>query len=100
MIGHLFADQVAVEAFTGDGAHGPVYAAPATVACRLEEVTDYRPSADQQQTIAATVLYVPYTAHVPERSQVTLPDGRVTEVAELRRYRGRPGMQHQKVTVR
>ncbi|MFC4912588.1 hypothetical protein [Actinomadura gamaensis] len=101
MIGRLFTDQATVEPFQGDGAHGPIYGPPVSVECRLQEATDYRTgNADQQQTTAATVLYLPYTAVVPARSRVTLPDGRVGTVTEIHRHRGRPGLRHQKVVIR
>lgn len=73
---HVYAQMgkdVVVEAYEGSGAYGPVYAAPATVRCLVED--DRRMVRDDggREVISETTLYGPLSTVCPPESRVTLP---------------------------
>lgn len=104
MIGRLFKQQVTVEPFTGEGAHGALYGPAVPVRCRVQEADSYQRgrdgSADRHEVDPSTVVYMPYEADCPPRSRVMLPDGQTGTASEVHRHDGRPGIRHLKVVIR
>lgn len=78
---------VVVEAYEGSGAYGPVYAAPVTVRCLVED--DRRMVRDDggREVISETTLYGPLSTVIPPESKVTLA-GRTATVIVTRRVDG------------
>lgn len=81
VIGRMFGHEVKVEAFAGEGADGPVFAASAMVRCRVNDGRRYAPGADRTEVLAETVIYMPTGTVCPAGSRVTMPDGRTTLVS-------------------
>jgi hypothetical protein len=104
VIGRLFKQQVSIEPFTGEGAHGALYGPAVTVRCRVEEAEAYRQgqdgSADRHEVDPSTVVYLPYEANCPARSLVTLPSGQVGVAAEVHQHAQARRLRHLKVVVR
>lgn len=69
----FFVHTVSVETLTGTGANGPVYAAPATVACYLDGKTQLVRAATGEQVVSAAQVY----CSVADGAKFT-PDSRVT----------------------
>jgi hypothetical protein len=69
----LFRDSVSVEAYTGDGAYGPVYAAAATVLCKLSYVRQLVRDANGDEAVSEATLYVR-----PADSAAFVPESRLT----------------------
>lgn len=76
---------VTVEAYSGSGAYGDVYAAPAAVTPCVVEHTRRRVRTQSQDTageevISETTVWCPPGTTAPAGSRITLPGGRVTRV--------------------
>jgi hypothetical protein len=78
---------ITVEAYTGSGAYGDVFAAPAQVmGCVIEETRRLVPVQTQDAagatTLSSTTVYGPASmaTAAPVGSRVALPSGRVTRV--------------------
>lgn len=85
----LLRHTVTVEAYQGDSAYGPRYAAPVTVRCFVEEQTRAVRNHEGEEVISSSTFYAPLATVCPAESRVTLPTGRVTTViAALRRDGG------------
>jgi hypothetical protein len=83
--GMLLAHTVTVEAYAGDGAHGPVYAAATAVACLLTEATTLVRAPDGREVASSATYITPPDHDPPPGSRVTLPGGRITTVITVRR---------------
>lgn len=80
--------EVTVEAYQGDGAYGPVYAAPATVRCFVDDKRRLVRTAEGDEAVSETTLYVgDLTADIPPESRVTV-NGRTTTVLTVSRLDG------------
>lgn len=87
--GLAYQHSITVEAYEGAGAYGPVYAAPVTVACFLDEQTRMVRAGDGTQVTSSSTAYADLDTVAPAQSRVTLPDSRQTTViAALRRDGG------------
>lgn len=72
-IADFFVHTVQVETFQGTGAAGPVYAAPATVACYLDSSNQLVRNGTGEQVVSSTRVY----CAVGDAGRFT-PDSRVT----------------------
>lgn len=88
--GFLLRHQVTIEPYDGSSAYGPLYGAPVTVRCFLDEQTRLVRAADGHDVTSNATLYCRLDAvTAPPESRVTLPDGtQRTVVAALRRDGG------------
>ncbi|MHA4819329.1 hypothetical protein ACXZ65_33825 [Streptomyces aculeolatus] len=85
----LMPHRVVVEAYEGTGAYGPVYSAPVTVRCLLDEQTRMVRSSTGDEVTSTSTAYAPLSTTAPPKSRITLPDGRrTTVIAALRRDAG------------
>ena len=87
----LCKDSIAVEAYSGSGAYGPIYAGPVTVLGKVSYTRQLVRNADGEEVVSEVTAYVhPDDAapFVPE-SRVTI-DGRSTTVIAAG-PQGRPG---------
>lgn len=81
----LLRHSVTVEAYEGDTAYGPRYAATVTVRCFVEEQTRTVRDREGQEVVSSTTFYAPLETVCPAESRVTLPTGRqATVIAALR----------------
>ncbi len=55
---HLLRDSVVVEAYSGEGAYGPVLSAAVTVACRASWTRQVVLNADGEEVVSELTLYV------------------------------------------
>lgn len=79
----LMTHRVTVEAYEGDTAYEPVYAAPVTVRCLLEQKTRTVRNKQGQEVVSSGTFYARLDealAVCPTESRVTLPDGSTTLV--------------------
>jgi hypothetical protein len=87
--GFLLRHEVAVERYEGDSAVGPLYGAPVTVRCFLEEKTRLVRAPDGREVTSSSTFYCRLDAvDAPPESRVTLPDGRQTTVIDQARHDG------------
>ncbi len=85
MLGHT----VTVEPYAGSGAYGPVYGAPVSVRCFLDEQTRTVRDETGREVTSSSTFYARPSLVCPAESRVTLPDGRQTTViARLERSGG------------
>lgn len=86
--GWLQRHTVEVEAYLGDGAYGPIYAAPVTVRCLIDDTRRLVRNANGDEVTAETTLYVgDLDANIPPESRVTV-NGRTTTVLSVSRHDG------------
>jgi hypothetical protein len=80
-----------VEMWTGEGAYGPVYAAPVVVPCKVAYTRQLVRGANGEETVSEVTSYVhpDYAAPCVPESRVTI-DGRATTVIGAG-PQGRPG---------
>lgn len=80
--------EVTVEPYGGNsGARGPVFGAPVTVRCFLEETNRMVRAKDDTEVLSSATVYCRLDAvDAPPESRVTLPDGRVTTVLVQARH--------------
>lgn len=74
---------VTVEAYEGDSAYGPRYAAPVAVRCFLEQKTRTVRNREGQEVVSSGTFYARLDeaqAVCPAESRITLPDGTTTTV--------------------
>lgn len=82
----LLRQTITIEPYTGDGARGPLYGAPVTVRCYLEQKTRVVRAPDGRQVTSTSRLFCDRGPVVTTESRVTLPGGRqprVLQVADL-----------------
>lgn len=97
----MLRQEVTVEPFTGEGAHGAVYGPPVVEKARVQEGGDYdEGQAERQQTTSTTTVYLRFEAACPERSRVTLPSGTVGTVVAVSRHAEPRRLRHLRVSVR
>ncbi|TDC87591.1 hypothetical protein E1292_46580 [Nonomuraea deserti] len=75
----VFTHEAAIEAFLGDGAYGPIFAAPVTERCLVDDERKLVRNAEGSETVSDTTIFFPDGAHCPEGSRVTV-NGRTTTV--------------------
>lgn len=79
--GHLLRHTVTVEAYEGDGAAGPLYGAPVTVRCFLEQQNRRVRNKEGREVVSSSTFYCRLDeVTAPPESKVTLPDDRETTV--------------------
>ncbi|MFC8432255.1 hypothetical protein [Streptomyces sp. NPDC057253] len=85
----LLRHEVTVEPYEGDSAVGPLYGAPVTVRCFLEEKTRRVRAPDGREVVSSSTFYCRLDAvdALPE-SRVSLPGGRQTTVIDQARHDG------------
>jgi hypothetical protein len=90
MPGFLLRHEVTVEPYEGDSANGPLYGAPVTVRCFLEEKGRMVRGREGGLVLSAATFYCRLDAipDAPPESLVTLPDGRQSEVIVRARHDG------------
>ncbi|MFE9645316.1 hypothetical protein ACFYO0_14605 [Streptomyces sp. NPDC006365] len=87
--GYLLRHEVVVEPYEGDSAYGPVYAAPVTVRCFLEEKNRLVRDKDGREVTSSSTFRCRLGAvDAPPDSRVTLPGGRQTTVISQARHDG------------
>lgn len=67
--------QVTIEALTGSGGMGDVYAAPVTVQALVDESTRLVRGPDAAEVVSSATVYAPAGTVAPPGSRVTLPGG-------------------------
>ncbi|MET9729671.1 hypothetical protein ABZZ79_03090 [Streptomyces sp. NPDC006458] len=85
----LMRHEITVEAYDGESSTGPLYGAPATVRCFLDEETRMVRSPGGEQTTSTSTAYADLDTTVLAQSRVTLQDGRITTVIAVKRRNGR-----------
>jgi hypothetical protein len=78
--GWLLRHTVTVEAYEGEGAHGPVYAAGVSVRALVRPQTRMVRAADGREVVSSSSAFARRGLTAPPGSRVTLPDGRTTTV--------------------
>lgn len=81
-VSRMFGHEVTVQAYSGPGAAGPVYAAPVTVRCRVNSGRRLARSPGQDEVSDQTTVYLPHSTVCPVGSRLTLPDGRTVTVVQ------------------
>ena len=81
---------ITVEALTGAGAYGDVYASPAAVGpCVVDESTRrvavQTADAEGSEALSSSTVFAPPDTVAPAGSRVTLPSGRTTRVLAVSR---------------
>lgn len=79
----LLRHEVTVEAYQGDGGRGPLYGAPQTVRCYLEQKARVARGPDGREVTSTSQLYCDLGPVVTTESRVTLPDGRRPAVLQV-----------------
>jgi hypothetical protein len=82
------AHTVTVEAYTGSGPHGDVYAAAVSVTCFVDQKRKLVRAPNGSQVISESTVYAALETAAPPRSRITLPDGQVTLVISAARRDG------------
>ncbi|MDX3066496.1 hypothetical protein PV518_30705 [Streptomyces sp. ND04-05B] len=81
--------EITVEPYKGESSKGPLYEAPATVKCLLDEQTRAVRTPGGEQVTSTSTAYTGLGENAPPLSRVTLPDGRVTKVIQAKRRDGK-----------
>lgn len=81
--------EITVEPYAGESSRGPLYGAPATVKCLLDEQTRAVRTPGGEQVTSTSTAYAGLDETAPPLSRVTLPDGRVTKVIQAKRRNGK-----------
>lgn len=99
--GMLLRHEVTIEAYLGDSAYGPRYAAPVTARAMVEETIRTVRNAKGEEVTASTTVYLLPSQDCPPESRVTTPSGRVASVitSALRDAGGLPTPDHREVTL-
>lgn len=78
-------DEVLIAPYTGTDAYGtPTYGTPVTVLGRIERRFETQATTTGALLLEETKVFLPETAVVDERSQVTLDDGTVAPIQGLK----------------
>lgn len=72
----LLQHTVTVEPWTGSGAYGDVWGTGFTLACFVEDKRRLVRAADGSEVVSETTVYANRGPSIPNRSRVTLPNGR------------------------
>ncbi|MBT2449479.1 hypothetical protein J7F03_20780 [Streptomyces sp. ISL-43] len=99
--GWLLRYTITIEAYIGETAYGPQYAAPVTARAYTEETTrTARTKEGEEITSTATKIWLFPDQECPPESRVTLPSGRVASVITSTLYSGAglPTPDHREVT--
>lgn len=84
--------RVTIEPYEGEGATGPVYGTPVTgVRALVEARVQYLRDADGNRTVSSTTVFMLPGTECPERSRLTLPDGRTAIAMQAADHRA-PGL--------
>jgi hypothetical protein len=97
----LLRHDVTVEAYLGDSAYGPRYAAPVVVRGLLEQSIRTVRNKDGEEVTSSSTFRAPLDAQIAAEARVTLPDGRTTSVIAAMRHNGAglPVPDHLEVTL-
>lgn len=76
----LLVHTVTVEAYQGDSAYEPQYAAPVAVRCLLEQKIRTVRNREGQEVVSSGTFYAPLETVCPAESRITLPDNSQTTV--------------------
>jgi hypothetical protein len=95
--GRLMHQTVAVEPYTGEGAHGPVYGPAAQVGCWIIDKTELVRNRDGREVVSRSRFLCRPGEIVPEESRVTC-SGRVTRVIAVHNW-ATPGPSPHHMTV-
>ncbi|MFC9847792.1 hypothetical protein ACFWFF_01580 [Streptomyces sp. NPDC060223] len=78
---YLLRHEVVVEPYEGDSAVGPLYGAPVTVRCFLEQQNRRVRDKEGREVVSSSTFYCRLDeVTAPPESKVTLPDERTTTV--------------------
>lgn len=81
--------RVTVEPYEGSSANGPIYGAPVSVRCFLEESSELTRTSDGTERVSTARYFARLdTIEAPPQSRVTLPSGRVATVIDVARHDG------------
>lgn len=80
MVGPWWVHTVTVETYKGDGAYGPVYAAPVSLACFMDDSAKWQKHNDGDEVVSGTTVYAP-----PESASVLTARSRVTVAGRVAR---------------
>ena len=94
----LFQQTVSLRRLEGQGAFGPEYGDPETVACRIDSRRRIVIDAEGEERVSDTTLFMPAEVDVPEGSRVTV-DGAERTVISVHPVRGRSHTHHKEVSV-
>ncbi|MFD3717275.1 hypothetical protein [Streptomyces sp. NPDC058674] len=99
--GFVLVHTVTIEAYLGDSAHGPRYAAPVTARALVEETVRAVRNAQGEEVVASTTVYLLPGQSCPPESRVTTPSGRAASVitSALHDGGGLPTPDHREVTL-
>ncbi|THA82725.1 hypothetical protein [Streptomyces sp. A0592] len=99
--GWLLRHTVSIEAYLGDSAYGPQYAAPVVARAFVEEKVRTVRNQQGEEVTASTTVYLLPTQACPPESRVTTPSGRVASVitSQLHDGGGLPTPDHREVTL-
>lgn len=73
MIAPFWVNTVTVETYTGAGAYGPVYAAPVTISCFVDDSAKLTRHQAGDEVVSGTTIYAP-----PETATILTVQSRVT----------------------
>lgn len=99
--GWLLRHEVTIEAYLGDSAYGPQYAAPTVARAFVEEKVRTVRNREGEEVTASTTVYLLPSQSCPPESRVTTPSGRVASVitSALHDGGGLPTPDHLEVTL-
>ncbi|MFF3622333.1 hypothetical protein [Streptomyces sp. NPDC002467] len=99
--GWLLRHTVTIEAYLGDTAYGPQYAAPVTARAFVEEKIRTVRNKEGEEVTASTTVYLLPTQECPPESRVTTPSGRTASVITSAAHTGGglPTPDHREVTL-
>lgn len=90
----FFVHSVSVETYTGSGAYGDIYAAPAQAACFIDDGIHLTRDASGVEVVSSSVVYAPAgdVAMFPPGSRVTLNSRQAHVISTNRRDSGPLGL--------
>ncbi|WP_369778836.1 hypothetical protein [Streptomyces sp. R33] len=99
--GWLLRHTVTIEAYIGDSAYSPLYAAPVTARAFVEEKVRTVRNRDGEEVVSSTTVYLLPTQDCPPESRVTTHTGRTASVitSALHDGGGLPTPDHREVTL-
>jgi hypothetical protein len=86
--GVMLRDEMAVEAYQGDGAYGPRYATGRTIRCRVDQRRRIVRDTNGNETVSESTVWCRPTDSIAPEDRVTLPDGTVSRVLTVKHHRG------------
>jgi len=96
----LLTQTCTVERYLGEGAYGPRYAAPITMACRAEDVTEVVRDDTGEEVLSTSRVFTEPSDAVNPRARVTVNDGVARTAVTVGRAFGRDAVHHLDVRLR